>query len=246
MTTDTLVIDDAGEPGLGFRSLADHAYEQLRTSILNSVLEPGTALSVPALARTMNISRSPVREAVQRLIHEGLATHVPNVGAEVARLAIEELVEIYVVKEPLAGLASRLAAPRLTETDVDKLKSMMDEQESALTGEVAESVFMAMDLEFHSFISSCAGNATLANAIDQYASKTTLAFPSAWSNPTYARLSVEEHRAITDALVSGDADGAERTTCLHVRNVRVRLARWHAARPVAGSPAPISRLRPAR
>jgi len=148
MTARSAPVDDLATAGPAHRSLADHAYEQLRTKILNSRMEPGTALSIPALAQSMNISRSPVREAVQKLIHEGLATHVPHAGAEVARLAIEELVEIYVVKEPLAGLASRLATIRLTQSDVETLQAMVLRQEQALTAETADSVFMAMDLEF--------------------------------------------------------------------------------------------------
>jgi DNA-binding GntR family transcriptional regulator len=248
-------VEVVGEPSARHHSLADAAYRHLRGEILNSRLAPGTPLSVPALARRMSISRSPVREAVQRLIHEGLASHIPNAGAEVTRLAIAELVEIYVVKEPLAGLASRLAAPRLTEADVVVLEQMMQRQEDALRVPTTEDRFMAMDLEFHGFISAAAGNATLAAAIDQFTSKTTLAFPSAWSNPTYARLSIEEHRAITDALVGGDPEEAERCTCLHVRRVRVRLARWHQSigdepaatvPPAPSTPARQPRLRAAR
>lgn len=252
MSAEDAYVEESGRLTTRHRSLADAAYEQLRGEILNSRLAPGTPLSVPALARRMNISRSPVREAVQRLIHEGLASHVPNAGAEVTQLAIDELVEIYVVKEPLAGLASRLAAPRLTEAHVAAIQEMMDRQEHALTVATPEDRFMAMDLEFHGFISAAAGNATLAAAIDQFTSKTTLAFPSAWSNPTYARLSIEEHRTIADALISGDADEAERCTCLHVRRVRVRLARWHQAMsaesPGIGALAPSRqpRLRAAR
>lgn len=212
-------------PGDG--SLAGHAYQDLRQRILDSRLKPGTALSVPALARSLGISRSPVREAVQRLIHDGLATHVPHRGAEVARLEIADLIDIYVVKEPLTGLSARLAATRLTQEDVGTLRQMMDEQDAALAGNAHESHFMAMDLTFHTFINRVACNATLLEAMAQFDNKTNLAFPSAWSSDEYARLSVREHHAITDALVAGDADEADRVSRTHVRNVRNRLARWH-------------------
>ena len=208
-------------------SLADRAYQDLRGRILDSRLPPGTALSVPALARSLNISRSPVREAVQRLIHDGLATHVPHRGAEVARLAIADLLDIYVVKEPLTGLAARLAATRLTQEDVETLRAMMTEQDAALVGATPESLFMSMDLTFHTFINEVAGNVTLLATMAQFDNKTNLAFPSAWSDHEYARLSVREHHAIADALIAGDADEADRVSRVHVRNVRTRLARWH-------------------
>lgn len=208
-------------------SLADHAYQDLRQRILDSRLKPGTALSVPALARSLNISRSPVREAVQRLIHDGLATHVPHRGAEVARLEIADLIDIYVVKEPLTGLAARLAATKLTQDDVAILRLMMNEQDAALAEDTNESRFMVLDLTFHKFINRVACNATLLATMAQFDSKTNLAFPSAWSSDEYARLSVREHHAITDALIAGDADEADRVSRAHVRNVRNRLARWH-------------------
>lgn len=222
-----VVVHPGGDDAANCGSLADRAYEELRQRILDSGFEPGTALSVPALARELEISRSPVREAVQRLIHEGLATHVPNRGAEVARLEISELIEIYEVKEPLLGLAARLAATRLTEVDVDALKAMMDEQDAALAGDTPESRFMELDVAFHGFIADVAANETLRRTVASFDNKTSRAFPSGWSNREYARLSVEEHHAITDALIAGDADAAERASCAHVRKVRIRLARRH-------------------
>jgi len=215
----------AGTPG--DRSLADQAYEDLRSRILDSRLRPGTALSVPALARSLDISRSPVREAVQRLIHDGLATHVPHRGAEVARLEIADLIDIYVVKEPLTGLAARLATTRLTQRDVETLRAMMNEQDSALAVGTPENIFMSMDLKFHTFINEIAGNTTLLETMSQFDNKTNLAFPSAWSDREYARLSVQEHHAIADALIAGDPDEADRVSRAHVRKVRTRLARWH-------------------
>ncbi|MDX2358743.1 GntR family transcriptional regulator [Dietzia sp. PP-33] len=208
-------------------SLADRAYQDLRRRILDSQLPPGAPLSVPALARTLNISRSPVREAVQRLIHDGLATHAPNRGAEVARLEISELIEIYVVKEPLMGLTARLAATRLTQQDVEVLRAMIAEQEAALEVDTHQSQYMAMDVSFHGLINRAAGNTALLSTLAQFETRTSLAFPSAWSEHEYARLSVREHRAIADALIAGDADDAERASAAHVRNVRNRLARWH-------------------
>lgn len=225
------IPNPATEPGLVSEtdagSLADRAYQDLRRRILDSQLPPGSALSVPALARSLNISRSPVREAVQRLIHDGLATHAPHRGAEVARLEISELIDIYVVKEPLVGLAGRLAATRLTQRDVEDLRRMMAEQEAALEADTHQSQYMAMDVAFHGLINRVAGNSTLLDTLTQFDSRTSLAFPSAWSEQEYARMSVHEHRAIADALIAGDADQAERASASHVGNVRNRLARWH-------------------
>jgi DNA-binding GntR family transcriptional regulator len=172
---------------------------------------------------------------VQRLIHDGLATHVPNRGAEVTVLRIAELREIYQVKEPLATLASRLAAPRLSQEDAATLLQMVERQEQTLALEASPATMMSLDIEFHRFIALRSGNATLVAALDQFTDRTNLAFPSAWGNPEYARYSVDEHRAIAENLHRGDAEGAERATRSHVRNIVVRLERHHRSQRQAPS-----------
>ncbi len=210
--------------------LAERAYMELRQQILDSRLVPGAQLSVPALARTLGISRSPTREAVQRLIHEGLARYSPRRGAEVARLDIDELLDIYAVKEPLAAMASRLAAARLDEADVATLRSMLADQEDAYRTGAPPTVFMSLDLEFHGFINRCSGNETLVAVMSQFDGKTNLAFPSAWESRDYMRMSIDEHHAIGNALICGDEEEAEEVTRAHLRRVRTRLRRWHESR----------------
>ncbi|RBY86811.1 GntR family transcriptional regulator [Blastococcus sp. TF02A-26] len=218
-----------GEDAIG-GSLADTAYRQLRRSVLSGQRPPGSPLSVSALARDMGLSRSPVREAVQRLIHDGLATHVPHRGAQVVELDRRELMEIYEVKEPLEALASRLATARFSQADVERLEAMLVEQDRAVAGPVLaeESTLMELDRAFHSYIHRAAGNRVLCDTLAAWSSRTNLAFPSGWANPEYARLSVAEHHDIARAITSGDADEAERVTARHVRLVRTRLARWQA------------------
>src|SRR2546430_3105144 len=121
------------------RSLAGRAHDELRTRILDGALAPGTALSVPALATDLGMSRSPVREAVQRLIHDGLATHVAHRGAEVARVDAGELNQLYVVKEPLEGLAARRATERLTLDGERRLRELLAEHEGLLAAGGPES-----------------------------------------------------------------------------------------------------------
>ncbi len=227
-------VSSAG-PDIG-GSLADLAYRELRRSILAGGRPPGTALSVSALAREMGLSRSPVREAVQRLIHDGLATHLPHRGAQVVALDRGELMEIYEVKEPLEALASRLATPRFTEADVRRLQEMLAEQDRAVAPpfRADESALMELDREFHSYIHRVAGNRVLCETIAAWSSRTNLAFPSGWANPEYAALSVAEHHEIARAIISGDAAEAERVTARHVRLVRIRLARWQARVSSAG------------
>ncbi|MGU3432322.1 GntR family transcriptional regulator [Actinomycetes bacterium M1A6_2h] len=208
-------------------SLADSAYDLLRSDILGGRLTSGTPLSVPALAARMQLSRSPVREAVQRLIHDGLATHVMHRGAEVVRLDPAELVEMYQVKAPLEGLAARLATTKMSAEDVRVLRALLAEQNDLLSDGADESSFIRSDMEFHRRIRHIAGNPTLTRTIGGFDSRTHLAFPNLWSDHAAATLSVNEHHTMLAALESGDPDEADRAAVRHAKCVRVRLARLH-------------------
>jgi DNA-binding GntR family transcriptional regulator len=205
--------------------LAGLAYERLRARILDGELAPGTALSVPALAADLGMSRSPVREAVQRLIHDGLATHVAHRGAEVARVDAVELNHLYVVKEPLEGLAARLATQRLTLDGERRLRALLAEHEQLLAGGGPESAHVRLDLELHRTVHLIAENPALLGVLDQFAGRTNLAFPTLWGEPDMARLALDEHRAIVDAMLAGDPEEADRAARRHVARIRVRWAR---------------------
>ena len=85
--------------------LTESVHETLRELIFSGELAPGTPLSVPALASKLNVSRTPVREAVQQLIYEGIAVHTRNAGAKVDSLDAESLRAVFEVREVLDGLA---------------------------------------------------------------------------------------------------------------------------------------------
>jgi DNA-binding GntR family transcriptional regulator len=216
--------DGAVEPASA-QLLAETAYLRLRAEILDGQLTSGTALSVPALATRLGMSRSPVREAVQRLVHDGLATCAPHRGGVVSRVDARELDEIYLVKEPLEGLATRLATVRLTVEGERALAAMLADHERLLAGGAAESTHVQCDLDLHRYIRAVAGNAVLCETLDRFEGRTNLAFPTLWRDPEAARLAVAEHRAIVEAMVAGDPDAAERAARAHVARVRVRWAR---------------------
>ncbi|MFC9975456.1 GntR family transcriptional regulator [Spirillospora sp. NPDC127200] len=204
--------------------LAERAYEELRSAILESRLTPGTALSVPALADQMNLSRSPVREAVQRLIHDGLATHVPHRGAEVSSVDVEDLRQLYVVRESLEGLAARLATERLDVPALAELEAILAEHEQVVAEGGGEGAHIRQDMRFHQAIRNLSGNDHLIDILDQLQGRAHLGLHSLWRHPHAPRLALAEHRQIYEAMAAGDPDAAERAARNHVARLRVRLA----------------------
>jgi DNA-binding GntR family transcriptional regulator len=102
---------------------------RLREVILRGYFKPGQKLDQNAIAHQLRVSRSPVREALRTLAAEGLVEIVPNHGAMVTELSIEELEEILFLRSILEGMAARLAVPQLKPTHVTALESILLELE---------------------------------------------------------------------------------------------------------------------
>lgn len=222
-------IAAALEPLAAGGSLADRTYETLKAAILANQLPAGTALSVPELARQLQVSRSPVREAVQRLIYDGLANHEPYRGAEVARVDLEDLRELYVVRELLEGLAARLAAEKLDSVGLQRLQDIVAAHEEALTTKADNATHIELDIRFHDEIRDLAANRHLAAVLAPIAGRAHFALHSLWRSADATRLALDEHKAIVDAMITGDPALAERAAQQHIARLRVRLA--HAAVP---------------
>lgn len=200
-------------------SLTDQAYESIRRAILNHELEPGDRLSVPDLARRLGVSRSPVREAIVRLEREGLARFVANRGAEVALSDSRDVVELLEVREALEGYIARLAAVRLTDTDLSSLRELLSQHRLMVTAADLDG-HVATDLEFHRRVREGCGNRRLIELHETLHAQIRVALYSTASKPGNPQLAVEEHEALFDALEARDPVLAEQKAREHVRRVR--------------------------
>ncbi|MFI6868146.1 GntR family transcriptional regulator [Nocardia sp. NPDC050406] len=205
--------------------LGPSVHRQLRQLVLSGELEPGAPLSVLALAARLGVSRSPVREAVQQLIYEGLAVTVPHAGARVAVVDDARIREVLAVRAVLDGLAAAEAATRLTEADLAKLTAMLAAQEENLRDGADSARDAELDLEFHTFIRDSSGNATLADELARLESQAHLYRGDLWTRERNRRIAVREHRRIVEALESGHAEDARAAAQAHVHGLLTRLDR---------------------
>lgn len=187
-------------------------------------LPPGATLSVPDLARQLSISRSPVREAVQRLVQEGLAISVPHRGAMVARIGGEDLQSLYEVREMLEGLAARRATERLDSMAKSVLVSLVEQHREALEREDLAG-HVRLDMSFHLQIRELAGNQPLAEMLDRLQGQVRLAMHSLWGRYGAPQRALEDHEKILAAVLSSDPDAAEKVARAHITRVRTDLAR---------------------
>lgn len=204
--------------------LADRAHREIQSAIFAHKLPPGTALSVPKLARQLDISRSPVREAVQRLVHEGLAVSASHRGAVVAYVGVEDLQYLYEVREMLEGLAARRATERLDRTVQDDLKGLVEQHRKVLEEDGGVLAHIELDMQFHRRIREQAGNRYLAESLETLQGRIRLAMHSLWRSEDAPRLALGEHEEILDAMLTGDPVAAETAARAHIARIRSDLA----------------------
>lgn len=222
----TLPLKDTHGPRERIR-VADWAYGRLRDAIHSGELISGEWLNVPGLAQELGVSRSPVREAVQRLVREGLAVEEPHRGAVVADIRWPQLRLIYEVREALEGMAARAAAERMSDEQLRELRAQLDRHwEVVQAGDPDRHI--DLDQEFHAQIRQATENPWLIDYLDRLRSLVRLAMRSTivTGGPAEA---LKDHARIVEALESRDPQLAEDAARAHIARLHTALARANDA-----------------
>jgi DNA-binding GntR family transcriptional regulator len=220
--------DPASAAPLENRTLREQVIDHLREEILSSRLPPGTELGEVALARSLGISRGPLREALGQLTAEGLVTIVPRRGAVVTRLSRREFVDAYQVREALESLALKLAVPRLRAAEKAELHELCEQMErEAAAGNTTR--FFEINREFHRLLVAASGNRKLEAVHSQLIAQMGRLMSKSAELRGGLEQSAAEHRAILAAIDAGDPGLAARLLEEHIE-VPQRVLRLPAAR----------------
>lgn len=149
-------------------SLVDAVYESLLEAIVSGGLAPGAELNSVELAQQLEVSRTPVKEAIKLLIHDGLVEQVNNHKARVAQFTSQDICEIYELREQLEGAAVEKVTQSIDEKVLNQLRS---ESESLLQtyGELSwASKAVNYDIRFHTILATESGNRRLLKEIMRY------------------------------------------------------------------------------
>jgi DNA-binding GntR family transcriptional regulator len=203
---------------------AERVYTSLKEAILAGRLAPGSSLREEELGRSHQVSRTPVREALSRLEAEGLAARQARAGLVVSTPTLDEIIDLYVLREALEGLAARLAAERRTELDLTRLELLIGAARADVP--MADSSrLLGLGQEFHYHVWRIAGNQPLSRALREVDQAVQRFQPSTLSAPGRSEQSVREHEQMLEALRARDSAEAERLAVEHVRQVRnLRIA----------------------
>jgi DNA-binding GntR family transcriptional regulator len=202
--------------------IVDTVQDALRDAIFGGSLRAGEQLSVPELARRLNVSRSPVREAVLGLVAQGLAVEQPRRGVVVATIAADDLVAIHEVREFLEAGAARLCARRVDKAGVDRLRRILAEQKRAVKEKDAAGYFRT-NSALHGAIATAAGNARLEQILRTLENQMRIALHRVASEEGHMRSGYDEHQRVVEAIAAGDEDAADQAMRTHIAGTVGRL-----------------------
>lgn len=204
--------------------LRDQVLEVVRQGILDFRLRPGQRLVERELMEQLGVSRATVREVIARLASEGLVTNIPQRGAIVTVLTEEEAADIYEMRASLEVLATQRFIERVTPAQVAQLRKAFDGFVAAAEGENLDQL-RAKDA-FYKVLFDGAASEPLTQVITMLQSRVRLLRWTSLSAPGRARETVEELRALVEAIEAKDTAAAADACARHVRNAaRTALAR---------------------
>ncbi|SLN35499.1 putative HTH-type transcriptional regulator YdfH [Falsiruegeria litorea R37] len=205
-------------------SSASIAYARMLDDIRTGTLQAGDRVTETELATRLELSRTPVREAIRMLEADGLVEHVPRVGATIRKLGYAEVMELYDMRAVLEGTAARMAARTASDIELAELDAL--NADMATCSDLNQAYHL--NRQFHLTLLDAAKNRFLLKSMAGLQRTLLILGPIILSDPTRAAASVEEHEAILRALRARDADAAEAAMRAHIEaghRKRLRLLR---------------------
>jgi DNA-binding GntR family transcriptional regulator len=201
------------------KTLVDQVHDRLLTVLSNRIWTGTESLGDAGLAQSLGVSRTPVRMALARLESEGLVRKVPGKGWAPTPLTLQDIQEIFDMKEALEALAARQAAEQMTPGGAEALADAVGEMRTAAREHDLASWIAADDL-FHAIIYEAAGNQRLQHSM-QWLDSQWYRFRMGYiSQEGQLALLYEEHRLIAEAICEHDGPRAADCVLKHLQYVR--------------------------
>ncbi|WP_066501352.1 GntR family transcriptional regulator [Abyssisolibacter fermentans] len=189
-------------------------YEELLKSIIDGKLAQGTKLSEVHVAKQLNVSATPVREAFKKLASEGFIEIKPYCGAVVKNIDYEEIMEAYVVRESLEVLSIKLAISNISSETLNYLYKLINQYATVKTIEE----YVNISNEFHLLIRKASNNRILENTLEDIEKIILRDRNISASNMERINEIYKEHKAILDAIKEEDIEEAEKAVRFHIKS----------------------------
>ncbi|MBK7300957.1 MAG: GntR family transcriptional regulator [Agitococcus sp.] len=206
-------------------TLADRVFGQIQDAIVKGELKSGVKMSEAELTARYGVSRGPLREALRRLEARKLLTRIPHVGVRVVALTIEDVLQMYQVREVLEGMAARLAAQHATDEEVQSLKQLLQQHQQQTELQTGKGYYQEEgDFDFHYRIVKASRNEVLMQMLcGELYHRVRLyryQFSVTEGRPHKA---FAEHSRIIEAIESRDGELAEFLMRRHISSARKNI-----------------------
>jgi DNA-binding GntR family transcriptional regulator len=198
-------------------ALHEQVAQRLRQMLVENRISPGAKLNERELAEVLQVSRTPLREAIKMLAAEGLVELLPNRGAIAVSLSEADVLNTFEVMAGLESLSGELAAQRITDEELAEIKAMQFEMMAAYTRRDLSNYYR-INAQIHSAINAAAKNPVLTATYNQVNARLqALRFRSNQDGEKWKR-AMKEHEKMIDALQARDAAGMRELLVAHLRN----------------------------
>jgi DNA-binding GntR family transcriptional regulator len=199
----------------GPRNLAESVYIRIEEAITNLTLKPGDEIQEVKLAKQLGTSVTPVREALSRLVGDGLIVREPNKRPRVAKFSYKEIEDLYDIRGALESLGIYLAASHITSDDIASLRQLQKQGSIYVLSRKIEE-YKAYNAHFHQSILNISHNVLLAEMMETIRKKIVLFVSSTVLIPGRSEQGIKEHAEMINLLEKRDASAAREAMRNHI------------------------------
>lgn len=210
--------------GWDSKPIRDQIYEALREAIFRGELKSGEHLIENKLSERMNVSRTPIREALRKLEAEGLVNYLPHKGVVVRGFTSDDIIEIYAIRESLEALSINYSVKNITDEEIGRLQELLTMMEGLMAPENSEKLF-AVSQEFNELLVQASRMPRIIKLVATYKEYLKAVRIVTMSNPTRKSKAIQEHREILQAVSERDAHKAEILVRSHLLGAREKYLR---------------------
>lgn len=206
------------------QSLRDTAYEAIKRRIMTCAFRPGESINEIQVASLIGVGRTPVHQALDRLMLEDMVEVIPRKGVIVKPISLHDVMQMVEVRLINETYCARLAAERAEDSHIEELGSIFADARKAITGRSIREM-MLLDGKFHHVLASAARNDELAKILRTLNERSLRFWFISFTTPDHHDSFQEQHKAILDAVRQRDPDGAEAAMRSHIEAFRSSVAR---------------------
>jgi DNA-binding GntR family transcriptional regulator len=206
------------------QSLRDMAYEAIKDRIITCEFKPGECINEASVSALLGLGRTPVHQALDRLMIEEMVEVIPRKGVIVKPVILQDVLQMVDVRLINETQCARLAAERADDSHIDGMAQVLEQARRAIAGRDIHTM-MSLDREFHLLLARATKNFELAEVLRKLNERSLRFWFISFTTPDHHHSFQQQHEAVFEAVRSHDGDGAERAMRAHIEAFRKSVVR---------------------